>query len=81
MTYLDCVESDIIHVVDNTQQTMRETNKGSHQQKEEVILIQTRLSRTVPEKNVLQQLDNGYRANIISCCYISATYPSLWEQE
>lgn len=43
---LNSVKGDIIHVVDHTQQTVRESNEGSSQQKEEVILVQTHRSGT-----------------------------------
>lgn len=39
MTYLDSVERDIVHVVDHTQQAVRESNKSSSKQEDEVKLI------------------------------------------
>lgn len=57
ITYLNSVESHIVCVVDHTQQTVRETNKSSSQQKDEVILIQTHLRRTVTVKTHTEQSD------------------------
>lgn len=39
MTYLNSVERNIVHVVDHTKQTVRESNKSSSQQKDEVKLV------------------------------------------
>lgn len=59
ITYLNSVERDIVQVVNHTQQTVRETNEGSSQQKDEVILIQTHLRGTVGVEIQLRQLDYG----------------------
>lgn len=44
---LNSMEGDIVHVVDHTQQTVRESNKSSTQQKDEMIFIQTHLMITI----------------------------------
>lgn len=54
------MKGDIIHVVDHTQQTVRESNEGSSQQKEEVILVQTHPSGTFSAENKLGKLDYGW---------------------
>lgn len=59
ITYLNGVKRDIVHVVDHAQQTVRESNKGSTQQEDEVMLIQTHLSRTITAENKLSQSDFG----------------------
>lgn len=41
------MEGDKVHVVDNTQQTVRKSDKGSSQQEDKVILIQTHVSGTI----------------------------------
>lgn len=51
ITYLNGVKRDVVHVVDHAQQTVRESNKGSTQQEDEVMLIQTHLSRTITAEN------------------------------
>lgn len=51
VTYLNSVKRDIVNVGDNTKQTVRESNKGSSQQKDEVIFIQTHLRGTVSAEN------------------------------
>lgn len=58
--YLYCLEGHIVHVVDHTQQTVRESNKGSRQQKDEMVLIQTHLRMTVRVKNTIWQLDYSW---------------------
>lgn len=45
------MEGDIVHAVDHTQQTVRESNKSSTQQKDEMIFIQTHLMITVRVAN------------------------------
>lgn len=55
--YLNGVEGDIVHVVDHSQQTVGEANKGSSQQEDEVILVQTHLWGNVTEENKKSQSD------------------------
>lgn len=50
MTYLNSAEGHIIHVVDHTQQTVRESNESSTKQKDEVMLIQTHLRSVTIER-------------------------------
>lgn len=44
---LNSEKRDIVHVVDHTQHTVRQSNEGSSQQKDEVMLVQTHLMGTV----------------------------------
>lgn len=55
--YLNGVEGDIVHVVDHAQQTVGEANKGSSQQEDEVILVQTHMWGNVTEENKKSQSD------------------------
>lgn len=45
--YLHSAERDIIHVVDDSQQTVGESGEGSAQQEDEVTLVQTHLSAKI----------------------------------
>lgn len=55
--YLNSVEGDIVHVVHHAQQTVGEANKGTSQQEDKVILVQTHMRGNVTEENKKSQSD------------------------
>lgn len=54
--YLNSMEGDIIYVVDNSQEAVRETNKCSSKQKDKVVLIEPHLRNTAEDGKTQKKL-------------------------